>query len=94
MFVEEYAVLLDWTPIFFIGTSVLNYQTVKTLFLQIIVIKMIFQENWVVCFFLLYLWAKYEPIWLDIIGPTVSLGANLLVKAQTIHQNAKCVLFF
>ena len=31
----------------FIGTSVLNCQTLKTLFLQILVIKMILKENWV-----------------------------------------------
>ena len=45
-------------------------------------------------FFLLYLWAKYEPIWSDFTAKTVTLGANLLVKAQIIPQNAKCALFF
>ena len=38
-------------------------------------------------FFILYLWAKYELIWLDITAQAVSLGANFLVKAQTIPQN-------
>ena len=45
-------------------------------------------------FFLLYLWAKYEPILTDFSAQTVTLGANLLVKAQTISQNAQCALFF
>ena len=45
-------------------------------------------------FFLFYVWAKYEPIWTDFTAQTVTLGANLLVKAQTIPQNAKCALFF
>ena len=35
-------------------------------------------------FFLHYLWAKYELIWSDITAQTVTLGANLLVMAQTI----------
>ena len=35
----------------FIGTSVLNCQTLKTLFLKILLIKMISQENWVVYIF-------------------------------------------
>ena len=45
-------------------------------------------------FFLLYKWAKYEPIWTDFTAQTVILGSNLLVKAQTIPQYAKCALFF
>ena len=45
-------------------------------------------------FFLLYLWAKYELIWSDITAQTVTLGANLLVMAQTIPQNAHRVFFF
>ena len=45
-------------------------------------------------FFLLYLWAKYELIWSDITAQTVTLGANLLVMAQTIPQNAHLVFFF
>ena len=45
-------------------------------------------------FFLLYLWAKYELIWSDVTNQTVPLGANLLVNAQTIPQNAKCSLLF
>ena len=77
-----------------IGTSVLNCQTLKTLFLQIIVIKRIFFEKiGLYIFFLLYLWAKYELIWSDIPAQIVSLGANLLVKAKTIPQNAKHVFF-
>ena len=79
----------------YIWTSVLNWKTLKTLFSpnssnQ----KKKFQENWVVYIFLLYLCAKYELIWSDITAQTVSLGANLLVKAHTIPQNAKCLLFF
>ena len=27
------------------------------------------------------LWAKYEPVWTDFTAQTVTLGANLLVKA-------------
>ena len=38
--------------------------------------------------------AKYDIILLGIPAQTVSLGANLLVKAQTIPQNAKCLVFF
>ena len=45
-------------------------------------------------FFLLYMWAKYELIWSDITAQTVTLGANLLVMAQTIPQNAHRVFFF
>ena len=40
-----------------------------------------FNEIGLYTFFLLYLWAKYEPIWTDFTGQTVILGANLLVKA-------------
>ena len=39
--------------------------------------------------FLLNLWAKYEHILSDITAQTVTLGANLLVMAQTIPQNAQ-----
>ena len=45
-------------------------------------------------FYLLYMWAKYELIWSDITAQTVTLGSNLLVMAQTIPQNAQCVIFF
>ena len=44
-------------------------------------------------FFLLYLLAKYEFIWSDITAQTITLGANLLVMAQTIPQNAHRVFF-
>ena len=40
------------------------------------------------------MWAKYEPIWTNVIAQTVILGANMLVKAQTIPQHAKCALLF
>ena len=75
-------------------TSVLNCQTLKTLFLQFLVMKKVFFKKieWY-AFFLLYLWAKYKPIWSYITAQTVTLGANLLVKAQTIPQNAKCMFF-
>ena len=39
------------------------------------------------------MWAKYELIWSDITAQTVTLGANLLVMAQTIPQNAHRVFF-
>ena len=42
----------------------------------------------------IYLWAKYELIWSDITAQTVTLSADLLVMAQTIHQNTKRVFFF
>ena len=45
-------------------------------------------------FFLLYMWAKYEPIWSDITAQTVTLDSNLLVMAQTIPKNAHRVFFF
>ena len=45
-------------------------------------------------FFLLYLWAKYEPILSDFTAQTVTLCANLLIKAQIILQNTKCAIFF
>ena len=35
------------------------------------------------------MWVKYELIWSDITAQSVTLGANLLVMAQTIPQNAK-----
>ena len=40
------------------------------------------------------MWAKYELIWSDITAQTVTLGANLLVMAQTIPQNAHRAFFF
>jgi len=40
------------------------------------------------------MWAKYELIWSDITAQTVTLGANLLVMAQTIPQNAQSAIFF
>ena len=39
------------------------------------------------------MWAKYELIWSDITAQTVTLGANLLVIAQTIPQNAQRKVF-
>ena len=44
-------------------------------------------------FYLLYMWAKYEIIWSDITAQTMTLGAKLLVMAQTIPQNAHRVFF-
>ena len=52
---------------------------------------MILKENWVVHIFFLYLMAQYELMRSNITAQTVTLGANLLVKAQTIPQNTKCV---
>ena len=68
----------------------LNRQTLKTLISpnssnQ----KDFFNEVGLYTFFLFYLWAQYEPIWTDFTAQTVTLGANLLIKAQAIHQNAK-----
>ena len=37
--------------------------------------------------------AKYELIWSDITAQTVTVGANLLVMAQTIPQNVHRKLF-
>ena len=45
-------------------------------------------------FCLLYMWAKYEPIWSDITARTVTLDANLLVMAQTIPRNPQRAVFF
>ena len=45
-------------------------------------------------FFLLYMWAKYELIWSNITAQTLTLGANLLVMAQTIPQNPQRAFFF
>ena len=45
-------------------------------------------------FFLLYMWAKYEPIWSNITAQTMTLDANLLVMAQTIPQNPHRAFFF
>ena len=36
---------------------------------------------------------KNELIWSNITAQTLTLGANSLVMAQTIPQNAKCVFF-
>ena len=44
--------------------------------------------------FLLYLWAKYESLWLCITAQAMTLVPTMLVKAQTITQNAGCVVFF
>ena len=78
-----------------IGTSGLNCQTLKTPFSPNSSNQKDFFEKigWYT-FFLLYLWAKYELIWSDITAQTVTLGANLLVKAKTIPQNAKRMFFF
>ena len=61
----------------------LNGQNLKTLLFQILVIKMIIQENWVGYIFFLYLLAKLETIRTDFTVKTVTLGANSLVKAKT-----------
>ena len=45
-------------------------------------------------FFLLYMWAKYEPIWSVITAQTITLDSDLLVMAQTIPKNAHRVFFF
>ena len=74
-----------------IGTSVLNCQTLETLVLQIKTI--LWRELGGIIFFL-YMWAKYEPIWSDFTAQTVTLGANLLVMARIIPQNAHRELFF
>ena len=79
---------------FFIGTSVFNCQTLKMIFLQIQVIKMIFSIKLGGILFSLYLRAKYELIWFDITAQTLSLGTNLLVKAQTIPENSQSAIFF
>ena len=78
----------------FIGTSVLNCRNLKTLFSP----NSSNQNNFFkkigwLTFFFFYLWAKYELMWSDITAQTVSLGANLLVKAKTIPQNAPCMFF-
>ena len=39
------------------------------------------------------MWAKYELIWSDITAQTLTLGANLLVMAQTLPQNTHRKLF-
>ena len=44
-------------------------------------------------FFVLYLQAKFKLIWSDITAQTVTLGANLLIMAQTIPQNAQSAIF-
>ena len=79
----------------FIGTSVLNRQTLKTLFSPNSSNQNDFFKKigWYT-FFLLYMWAKYEPIWSDITAKTLTLEANLLVMAQTKPQNAHRVWFF
>ena len=51
------------------------------------------KKIWWFTFFSFYLWAKYESLWTDFTAQTVTLGAILLVKVQTIPQNAKCALF-
>ena len=40
------------------------------------------------------MWAKYELKWSDNNAQTVPLGANLLVMAQTLPQNAHQVFFY
>ena len=73
----------------------LNGQNLKTLLLQIFKNQnKFFKKIWCYTFFLLYLWEKYELIRTAFTSKTVTLGANLLVKAQTIPQNANCEFFF
>ena len=77
----------------FLGTSVLNCQTKNTFSPRSSNQNDFFKKIEWYTFFLLYMWAKHEPLWSYIIAQVVSLGANLLVKAQTIPKNAKCVFF-
>ena len=74
----------------------LNDMNLKTIFLKIILTKIIFKRKFgfINLFFSLCLWTKYEPIRTDISAQTVSVSANLLVQAQTIPQNVHCALFF
>ena len=72
-----------------------NRQTLKTLFSPNSSNQNdFFNKVELYTFFLLYMWAKYEPIWKYFTAQTLTLGVNLLVKVQTIPQNAKCALFF
>ena len=45
-------------------------------------------------FFLLYLWAIYELIWLDITAQTVTLGAKIFKNIKSNPRNPKCAQFF
>ena len=74
----------------------LHRQTLKTFFFSLNSRNQndFFNEIKLYAFFLLYLWAKYEHIWTGFTATKVILGANLLVKAQTLPQNARFALFF
>ena len=73
----------------------LNSQTLKTLFSPYSSDQDdFFKKSGWYTFFLLYMWAKYELIWSNITAHTVTLGANLLVMAHTIPQNAHRVFFY
>ena len=79
----------------FIRTSVLNCQTLKSFFSPNSSNQNdLFKENWVIYIFSPPSVGKYELIWSDITAQTVNLGANLLVMAQTIPQNAQSANFF
>ena len=78
----------------FIGTIVLNCQTLKTLFLQILVFKMIFSRKLGgIYFFSSTSGKKYKLVWSDITALAVTLSASFLVKAKNIPQNAHYKLF-
>ena len=70
----------------------LNCQTLKTLFSNSSDQNEYFNKFGLYTFFLLYLWAKYTPIWTDFAPQTVTLGATLLVRAQTIPKSARGVV--
>ena len=77
-----------------IGTSVFNYQTLKTLFSPNSSNQMVFAKK--LCgihFFSSTCGQNYELIWSDITAQTVTLGANLLFKANTIPQKNPKVAF-
>ena len=78
----------------FIGTSVLNCQTLKTLFLQILLFKMIFQENWVLYIFSALPVGKMWAYMVRYYCPNTVFRCQLACEGLNHTSNAKCSLFF
>ena len=55
--------------------------------------KLILQETEYVTLFLLYLWAKYEPIWPNLTGKTVIFSAYGFLTAIYYFQFTKNLCF-
>ena len=89
MFVEEYAVLLDWTQHFYRDQCAQMPDSKNTFSPNSNNQNYFFKKNGWYTFFLLYMWAKYELIWSNITAQTVTLGAKILKNIKSNPRNPK-----